>query len=469
MHANEVVLLAYYIAALKIEAAAAERGIDADYRQYRGIVFGDTFSSDARQGSIPGFDDNSARARTQNKLPIRVILANPPWSSGQKSASDDNPNIGYPEIEQRVRDTYGKKHKEITGVGMGPAAGNLYIEALRWASDRIQQSTDDGEKPGIVAFVHPNSLSNAPSLTGARAALRDEFSDIYVINLRGDAMKSGEERAREGQVIFGIEIRENSEVRKGTGARVGVQVTVLVRNPNKGLDHPATLHYAEVPEYSTLAGKFEWLNGLGDIGSSRFEEIPNNDRHDWVNITDGSFVEMLPVCGAARDDSASAVARHELGVKTNLDPYVYSFSRDALIEKVERLIETYGAARRQYVEQGASLDSLTRNNNPSSIRWTAALKQALKRKDKIELSPERIRKVLYRPFVTLWLYDDDRILAQSKAATALFAERERESSIIITSTNSRAIFGAVASRRVGDLCAVGTNQPSRIIPRRRFS
>ena len=462
LHANEVVLLAYYIAALKIEAAAAERGIDTDYRQYRGIVFGNTFSSDARQGSIPGFDDNSARARAQSLLPIRVIVANPPWSSGQKSAGDDNPNIEYPEIEQRVRDTYGVKHREVTGGAMGPAAGNLYVEALRWASDRIQR-TNGAENPGIVAFVHPNSLSNAPSLTGARAALRDEFSAIYVINLRGDAMKSGEEFRAEGDKVF------------GQHSRNGVQITLLVRDPKRIDAGPATLQYAEVPARSTLDEKFRWLQDLGDIDSSQFDQVPVNDAHDWVNITDGSFQGLLPICASGQDKDAAAVRRHELGVKTNLDAYVYSFSRDALATKVNRLIDAYEDARRQYVEQGMRFDSLTRNSNPSAIRWTAALKQALKRKDKIEFAPERIRRVLYRPFVTLWLYDDDRILAQSKAATSLFpdAERERERgntrSFIVTATNSRAIFGVVASQRVGDLCAVGTNQPSRIIPRRRFS
>ena len=287
LHANEIVLLAYYIAALKIEAAAAERGIDADYRQYRGIVFGDTFSGDAHQGTIPGFDDNSARARTQRKLPIRVIVANPPWSSGQKSAGDDNPNIKYPEIEQRVRDTYGVRHREVTGTAMGPAAGNLYVEALRWASDRIH-NTDGADNPGIIALVHPNSLSTAPSLTGARAALRDEFSDIYVINLRGDAMKSGDEFRAEGDKVF------------GQHSRNGVQITVLVRDPKRIEAGPGTLHYAEVPPHSTLDEKFRWLHDLQDIDGSLFDQVPVNDAHDWVNITDGQFHRS--VHGSGHDD-----------------------------------------------------------------------------------------------------------------------------------------------------------------------
>jgi predicted helicase len=501
LHANEIVLLAYYIAALKIEAAAAERDIDPDYRQYRGIVFGDTFSGDARQGSIPGFEDNSARARTQSRLPIRVIIANPPWSSGQRSAGDDNPNIEYPEIEQRVRDTYGSKHKEVTGVGMGPASGNLYIEALRWASDRVQQAANEQEKPGIIALVHPNSLSNAPSLAGARAALRNEFSAIYVINLRGDAMKSGDEFRAEGDKIF------------GQHSRNGVQITVLVHEPQREDAGAARLHYAEVPTHSTLDAKFQWLHDLQDINSSQFDLIPVNDAHDWVNITDGSFREFLPLCASSQDTGA-AMRRHELGVKTNLDPYVYSFSRIALTTKIRRLIDAYEGARLQYVVEGVSFDQLTRNTNPSEIKWTAALKQALKRQDKIEFSPGRIRKVLYRPFVTLWLYDDDRILAQSKAATSLFpsAQRERErerkhlfyhhhrnertdnlrdsrksdrwrpvrgrhqpavtnhpeESLLVTSPSNMSVFGTLAVSTLPDLHTMGPGQQTRVAPRKRL-
>ena len=415
LHANEIVLLAYYIAALKIEAAAAERGISAEYRQYRGIVFGDTFGSGTRQGNIPGFDDNSARARTQSRLPIRVIVANPPWSSGQKSAGDDNPNIEYPEIEQRVRDTYGIRQKMITGRAMGPSAGNLYVEAIRWSSDRVQQPTEGREGPGIVTLVHPNSLSNAPSLAGLRAALRDEFSAIYVVNLRGDTMKSGEERRAEGDEVF------------GQHSRNGVQITILVRDPEHIGAGSATLNYAEVPAYSSLDQKLQWLQDLGDIDSHQFQQVPVNDTHDWVNLTDGSFLDLMPVC-LVKSQENTALEKHELGVITNCDVYAYSFSKQALETKIRRLIEAYEHARKKYYEDGGDFENVTRNDNLPAIKWTEGLKKSLRRNDHIEFSGERIRRVLYRPFTYLWLYDDDRILAQSKAATSLFpdAERERE-------------------------------------------
>ena len=322
IHANEIVLLAYYLAAIKIEEGYRDR--TGDYQPFSGIVLTDTYAHDpARLPGTGTIGYNSARAKQQDELPIQVIIANPPWSAGQKSSGDDNPRPEYPEIEQRVRDTYGKRHREITGRGAGPSSGNLYVEAFRWACDRLDNPDGDRTRPGIVAFVHPNSLSNAPSLIGMRAALRDEFSDIYVVNLLGDAMKSGDEYRREGDKIF------------GQGSRNGVQITVLVRNPGKDRAQSAVLHYATVPEYSTQEEKFAWLAQLGDVTSGQFETVPVNDSHDWMNLTDGTFEDLLPVCAVGPFDQSRSAQYSDLGscsavLATNCDTYVYSFSYDGL-------------------------------------------------------------------------------------------------------------------------------------------
>ena len=410
IHANELVLLAYYLAALKIEEGyRARRG---DYQPFGGIVLTDTFEHDA--SALPGTGTigyNTARAKQQHDLPIQVIVGNPPWSAGQKSSGDDNPRREYPHIEQRVRDTYGQRHREVTGKGAGKSAGNLYVQAIRWATDRLTHHRTD--RPGVIAFIHPNSLCNAPSLAGMRAALRDEFTDVYVVNLRGDAMKSGDEFRREGDKLF------------GAGSRNGVQITVLVHNPNKDQWETARLHYAEVPEYSDLQQKFDWLEQLGDVTGDAFETVPVNENHDWVNITDGSFETLLPLCAirGQRDAGNTAVGIHSLGLTTNCDAYVYSFSRDDLIDRVSRLIDAYEDAR-ELVRHGMNQDEVTENVELEAIKWTGALKASLKRDVEITFDETRIREVLYRPFTKLWLYEDSRILSSVKTVSAMFPRNE---------------------------------------------
>ncbi len=411
LHANDLVLLAYYIATLKIEQAAAERGVfKRRYDPFSGIVLRDTFAG-AVTDRLDLSDLNPRRASEQDKRKIRVIVANPPWSAGQKSAGDDNPNVGNPELEQRVRDTYGRRHKEVTGRGAGKASGNLYVEAFRWASDRL-----DSDGGGVVTFIHPNSLATGTSLAGMRATLRDEFTHIYVINLRGDAYKSGEEFRREGDKLF------------GGGSRNGVQITVLVWNPHSDLTGPAVLQYAEVPPYSTLEKKFDWLAQLGDATSDHFEMVPVNDRHDWVNLTDGTFEQLMPVCGT-RSTKSENIAVHDsaLGLTTNCDVYVYSFSRGALISKVTAFIDEYEDARFFVGERLARVEEATRNTNLGVIKWTNTLKQSLKADKEIVFDESRIREVLYRPFTKLWLYEDDRILGSVKTVSKMFPRGDRES------------------------------------------
>ncbi|MYH55842.1 MAG: DEAD/DEAH box helicase, partial [Acidimicrobiia bacterium] len=406
MHAGEMVLLAYYIAALKIEQSASSRGVfDNGYRPFEGIVLRDTFTG-SQEGQFD-LGNNPARALEQDARTIRVILGNPPWSAGQKDAGDDNPNRRNPHIEERVRETYSKYHRQVTGRAPGGSSGgNLYVQSLRWATDRLGDPTDPDNRQGVVAFIHPNSLATGTALAGMRACLREEFDHLYVINLRGDAYKSGEEFQKEGDKIF------------GGGSRNGVQITVAVRSPDHNPSSPGSLHYAQVPEYSTLEKKFAWLDRLGDVTGDEFKPVPINDRHDWVNLTDGTFQDLLPVC-ETHNTPRAIVPAHASGVKTNCDTYVYSFSREKLIDKIKTLIDAYEEAR-GLRELGEPLEDVTENFQPENIKWTDTLKNSLKKGEPLQFDEARIREVLYRPFTKLWLYEDHRILSSVKTISALF-------------------------------------------------
>ncbi len=536
LHANEIVLLAYYIAALKVEEARHERkaeqaefgaedvveaggeghgrsapsvnsgAVQRQYEPFGGMVLTDTFLMSEKQAELrfnwAGLDEAGQRIREQNSRRIRVIVGNPPWSAGRKAAGDESVAAEYPEVARRVNETYVRELRALGSSAAAKATGNLFVKAFRWASDRLE-----GED-GIVCFVHPNSLADAPSLAGMRKALRDEFTDIHVVNLRGNAYKSGEERRHEGDTVF------------GEGTRNGVQITLLARNRQRRREGGAELHYAEVPDGCSLDRKFAWLADLGSVlATDGFRRIPVNDRHDWVNLGDPTWGRLMPVCSssAAGSDSGSVAHVDALGLATNLDAYVYSFSYFDLCGRVQALIEAFNRSLDEWVAAGrpprksAEFQQITNSDALHAIKWTDRLKATLSKGEPLEFDARRIREVLYRPFTKLWLYEDYRILSagrkvskmfprsadslslslslsdrdvllQPDAADSLRSRRRRRDSrslrhgatdpgrsaapaILISGTNMT--FQALAGQTLPDLATIKGSQQTRVIPDRR--
>jgi predicted helicase len=84
IHANEIVLLAYYIAAINIEAVY--HGImGGAYQPFEGICLTDTFQNHDGDLISNLMADNNSRRKRQDKLDIRVIIGNPPYSATKKN------------------------------------------------------------------------------------------------------------------------------------------------------------------------------------------------------------------------------------------------------------------------------------------------------------------------------------------------------------------------------------------------
>ncbi len=231
IHANEIVLLAYYIAAINIEQVyhhlQANKNKQANYQSFEGIALTDTFQINERDDDILNkiFPVNSARVQRQKKTPIRVIVGNPPYSAGQRSANDANRNLKYKKLDEKINETYAK-HSTATNL---QNLYDSYIRAIRLASERI------GDE-GIVAFVTNSGYIDSVAMDGLRKCLYEEFNSIYCFNLRGNARTSGETRRKEKGNVF------------GKGTRTPVAILLMVKNstppppPRKSLCHLLSRH-----------------------------------------------------------------------------------------------------------------------------------------------------------------------------------------------------------------------------------
>ena len=236
IHCNEIVLLAYYIADVNIESVYHDIMKPETYETYDGICLTDTFQLNEHGDNdifSQLFPENSERLKRQKKAPVRVIIGNPPYSVGQKAANDDAQNLKYPILDKRIADTYAVNSQANNKNSLYDS----YIKAIRWASDRIAQIKDGG----IVAFISNGAWIDGNAQDGMRKCLKDEFTSIYVLNLRGNQRTSGELSRKEGGKIF------------GSGSRTPIAITFLVKNPSK--KGKTEIHYHDIGDYLTREQK----------------------------------------------------------------------------------------------------------------------------------------------------------------------------------------------------------------------
>ena len=452
LHANEIVLLAYYIAAVNIEEAYRGRcGENSDYEPFSGIVLTDTFNLN-KKGENPTLfgrawmPDNNARAERQQKLPIQVIVGNPPWSAGQRSAADDNPNVDYPALKKRIRETFA----EYSTVTNKVSLNDTYKMAIRWASDRISGQ-------GVIAFVTNGSWIDGNVDGGVRACLAEEFSSIYVLHLRGNQRTQGELSRREGGKVF------------GQGSRAPVAITILVKNPRAAHDG-CRIHYRDIGDYLTREEKLESLEEAGSIsGVTDWQTISPNEHYDWIAQRSDEFARFYPLGSKDTKKGISDDAVFKLysnGYKTGRDHYIYNFSHDACAENARRMTEDYLRALEE-LERNPELtpEEVTRRHS-SNIKWAVELRGNLRRNKSTEFKQSTIWKSMYRPFIATNFYADYTFLQCTYQMDRIFPDLSSENRVIcVPNMGGKNPFSVLMTDMVPDL---HFNETSQCFPRYRY-
>ena len=449
LHANEIILLAYYIAAIHIEEAFhGRRGADSAYEPFAGIVLTDTFTLHTDRVGFPKgwLPVNSERAERQQKQPIQVIVGNPPWSAGQKSSADDNPNVDYPELEQRIAETYAARSTATNKNSLY----DTYKMAIRWASDRI------GDQ-GVVALVTNGSWVDGNVDSGVRACLAEEFSSVHVLNLRGNQRTQGERSRKEGGKVF------------GQGSRAPVAITILVRNPNAGHEGCRIL-YRDIGDYLKREEKLAILREAGSIaGIDDWREIAPDRHNDWLGQRSDEFQRLYPLGSkttkAGRGNDA-LFGLFSQGYQTVGDVYLYSFSRETCMENARRLIGNYNSARLVREEHPDYTVDEAAGRHTTDIRWNRTLKNSLRRMRVITYSSNSGLAASYRPFVKQFLYVDPALSHLPGIKRTMFPDSDSENqAICIAGVGSTKPFSALVVDTMPDLELISKGQ---CFPRYRY-
>lgn len=295
--------MAYYIATINIEETFHDLIGAEEYTQFEGIVLTDTFAMTEKQKIketegdgqfIEMFAENSERANKQLKSPITVIIGNPPYSVGQRSANDNNQNTSYPFLDTAIAKTYVYR----SNAALSASVYDTYIKAFRWATDRLGDN-------GVIGFVSNGAWLDGVALDGFRECLIEEFNHIYVFNLRGNQRTSGELSRKEGGKIF------------GSGSRTPVAITKI--SWSAGLDR-LWLNNVEL-KHNTETRIVMYRPFCKKCVSFHTDVIERLSK--WLSVYPESITENLAICtsgiGGNKGFSAIEWIMESYRVKTDKD------------------------------------------------------------------------------------------------------------------------------------------------------
>ncbi|MFZ4868805.1 DEAD/DEAH box helicase [Enterococcus entomosocium] len=419
LHANEFVLLSYYIAAINIESTFAEINHE-EYKPFEGIVLTDTFESTEQEDTLDDsfFGTNDERLKRQQEVPITAIIGNPPYSVGQSNANDNNQNVSHPRLNSRIAETYVKNSK-------ANLLRNLYddfVKGFRWASDRI-------EKTGVIGFVTNGSFIDSQAMSGMRKCLNEEFNYLYIFNLRGDARTSGEQRKKEAGNVF------------DSGSRTSVAISILVKDESNNHE----IYYHDIGDYLSREEKIKILQKSQSVIGLEFQTITPDKNNDWINQRDINYDKYTPMDGGVFLDKS-------IGVSTSRDSWVYGFNKDTVQANAKKLIKNYNFELKRL---GAIKNSLERLNTADNfIKWSAGLKDKFSKGKTIDFESDAMIVGHYRPFTKKYLQYQADIIERPSRYKSIFGEDNQ----IIYVTGNGIDFSRLVTDKIPNLHFMNTGQ-----------
>lgn len=442
--ANEIVLLAYYIASINIENVYHDLQKNNDtYQSFEGICLTDTFqlgeqmySKQNTQTELiePTFPENTARIKRQIKKPITVIIGNPPYSVGQKSANDNAQNQHYPLLEEKLRQLY----IESSSATNNNAVHDSYVKAFRWATDRLNDTNN-----GVIAFITNAGWLDSNSFDGFRKSLEKEFSAIYVLNLRGAIRgRSGEAVKKEGQNIFDI--------------MTGVAITILIKKPTKEKEK-ATIYYYSMEDYLNRKEKLEFISTKKYTKNIPFEILTPNEHGDWINKRNDSFSNYIPIEPEKKfsPKEKSFFTAQSCGLKTNRDRWCYNANKSKLENNIIKSIDFYNSEV-QRIKGDKSIRPIL---DDTKFSWDRDIFSNLYKNIKINYSDNNIGISLYRPYYKQYLYYAKYLNNQTYQIPSLFPTSKHPNLLIcIPGIGDTKDFSCIISNLIPDLGIEGASQ-----------
>jgi len=425
LHANEVMLLPYYVASMNIEHEYYNR--IGNYSPFKGICLVDTFElAEGKQHSAFS-PENTKRIEHQTNSPIRVVIGNPPYNAWQVNANDNNQNREYEIVDKRVRRTYSADSKATNNNSLY----DPYVKAIRWASDRVRHE-------GIVALVTKRTFIDKKSFDGMRKHLDSDFDAIYVLDC-GGSVHENPKLSGTTHNVFGI--------------KNGVSINLFVKREESTGD--CEIHYHRMGEFLRKEERYEVLDEAGSWRGIDWEMLEPDEKHRWlVDPRTKEFESFLPLGSkkakkADQGEADTIFKTYSRGLATSKDAYVYDFDREALKQRMRSMVDVYNTEVKRWAQLSEDEQEETDvreflRSDDEKIKWSRTQRRNVERGRDTTFDTGYFRRSIYRPYSRKWLYFDPTLMEMTYLWSDILPnkEAEEENRFICTVTEKQLPFSA---------------------------
>ncbi|MDP3148630.1 MAG: type ISP restriction/modification enzyme [Ignavibacteria bacterium] len=347
----EYLIAPYTIAHLKLSQFLKDNGYELKAKERLQVYLTNTLEPIPAQIKIPllpALTEETKQAQEVKDKPILVITGNPPYSINSKNNGEW--------IKNKIEDykiVDGQKLKERNP----KALQDDYVKFIRFAQDKM-----DKVEEGVVGIITNHTFLFNPTFPGMRQSLMNTFSQMYFINLHGNAkMKEKTPEGDKDENVFDIE--------------QGVAISILVKK--KGLSQK--IFYSDF--WGSRQSKYQ--NSLEEtIKSIEWKELtPNSPTYLFQPINETLKEKYNEHWSLLKIFNLSSS-----GIKTHRDHFAYAFDK---LEMEKRISD--------FKNQSISDDKISEKYSIKDTRdWQLKLNRV--RNIKLEKSDQYFQECNYRPF-----------------------------------------------------------------------
>ncbi len=221
--------------------------------------------------------------------------------------------------------------------------------------------------------------------------------------------------------------------------------------------------------------KLAFLKEKSSISTIGWAELHPDEKYTWLTEhLRPEFTTFFPMgtkeTKIVKGINAEAIFKmYSLGVVTSRDEWIYDFNRTQLIDKTERFIRNYNSEVFRWSQEGhisSSIDGFV-NNHPTFLKWTDRLKDTLKKQQMLKFEQGKVRKALYRPFCSQFLYFDHLLNQRRYQQDIIFPNSISETEnvmLIVSDHGHRSPFSTLITDTIADLHVLSSTDGFQCFP-----